>query len=46
MTKVFRFTLPFLVRYCIKIKLTLIKILVGIAIISQSLYGSADKRSN
>jgi hypothetical protein len=38
--------LPFLVRYCIKIKLTLIKILVGIAIMRQSLYGSAYKRSN
>lgn len=38
--------LPFLVRFCIKIKLTLIKILVGIAIMRQSLYGSAYKRSN
>ncbi|MCC5599270.1 hypothetical protein [Nostoc favosum] len=38
--------LPFLVRYCIKIKLTLIKILVGIAIMRQSLYGGAYKRSN
>lgn len=38
--------LPFLVRYCIKIKLTLIKILVSIAIMGQSLYGSACKRSN
>lgn len=38
--------LPFLVRYCIKIKLTLIKILVGIAKMRQSLYGSAYQRSN